>query len=327
MRRFILLIASVLCFWMEITYGQSYRPGHYWTGSMRYNPSLLPFYGYKLQVGIDQRWQWMRLGTGYVSSMLQAAGRIYQTQQGQLHGGINLVYDRAGAFTVMDGQLALAYGHLLTRRLEMVGTLTGAVLREYIDPAPLAWSDQYIDGAHRPEMPTQDQIVRSHRWVPRIGAGAGVNMYTPRNLALSVGMFVDNLNAPNTSHLANSQVARKYKYVGHILLHLYWGVKSYAGFGMYTWNEGTAKEQAYGGFIRYKEFTVSQVSLFGAVWYRINRSMMIAIGVGNNNWDLYYSYDVAFGNFAADFAQVPVHEISLVYSKLYNNRRRYRPKY
>ncbi len=290
---------------------QDYRPGQLWNLNLRYNPAGALATNWDVYAALNYRQQWKTLDGGFITYMLEGMVPILANDQNKLDVGISVLYDQAGAFTTMDGRLAIGY----TRFLGDVGlsvSILGGYLTRQIDAANLTWGDQFLAGMFVQQVSTSEVIGRTQVGFPRIGAGVSLFRSNVREISGVLGIFVDNLNAPDVSQLEASASFRQFRYSGQALIGIPISDQgSYVGGGLYVWYEGGISEQAYGLQIRYQDLMDGDLHLFGALWYRVRRTFLAGVGLGYRWVDLYYSYEFPAGKLAESFPVLPVHEITL----------------
>ncbi|NPA33826.1 MAG: type IX secretion system membrane protein PorP/SprF [Chlorobi bacterium] len=297
-----------------VSKGQDYRPGHIWTMSLRYNPAMMSAF-WDVRVVLNMRRQWGPIGGGYMTYGGQATVPIFASRYSKLDAGITFVKDLAGAYMINDGRVALAFTRRFNDNMGFSVGLMGGLVNRQINPDALLWEDQYVAGVPSSINPTSESIEYEVRNYPRIGSGVFLFVEDRKAISGNIGFFVDNFNVPNVPHLRQSYALRRYRYTGHLMVKISLGIEgSYAGAGIYKWHEGGVGEEAYGMAVKYNELDEGDVKLFFSLWYRTNKTMMIAVGGGYRYVDLYYSHDIPFSTFAEAFPSVPTHELSLQFS-------------
>jgi len=294
--------------------GQDYRPGQYWVYYVRYNPALM-YANNNINVVIGHRVQWVVIGGGYKSYTVQALVPVFRDRVSKMDFGINGVQDVAGAYVVRDARAMLAFSRSISDRLGVSVSFMGGYVSRMFDSEGLLWEDQYVDGVASFKNQTIEGDISSKAGYPRVGAGLLFWAESRDGFSGYIGISVDNLNEPNTAHLTESVSFRGIRYTGVLFVKMSLGVDgSYVGGGFYKWHEGGVWEEGYGFQIRYNEIEEGDVHIFGALWYRTNRSMVLGIGGGYRWIDIYYSYELPFGHLASRFPTVNTHEISVSFN-------------
>ena len=305
-----ILVAGLLTWTLNLA--QDYRPGQLWNLNLRYNPAGALGTNWDIYGALKYRQQWKNIDGGFVTYMLEAMVPVFGDDLNKFDVGISLLQDQAGAFKTLDARLAIGYTRFLGEDIGLSVSIMGGFINRQIDAASLTWGDQFVAGLFLSQVSTSEVIGREKVGFPRVGAGISFFRSSVEDVSGMIGIFVDNLNAPDVSQLEASSSFKRFRYTGQALIGIpISDLGSYVGGGLYVWYEGGISEQAYGLQVRYNDLMDGDFHLFGAFWYRVRRTFLAGVGIGYRWVDLYYSYEFPAGKLAESFAVLPVHEITL----------------
>lgn len=312
MKKISFIILGLLISWGALA--QDVRFSQPYSAPLKVNPATMGADD-NINFKLNYRSQWTGIDDGYSTAAFTFMSPVYKQGNGNnLSVGVFAMNDMAGAFSHIEGMLAVAYnlrlsesGHFFT------SSIYGGFNQKYLDSEGLTFDDQYEVGNYSASNQTSETVMNES--ATYIDAGFGLMwFYQPdgeSNINAYAGFSAFHVNSPNESLLEDDgSLFTKYSSQAGIKIMPEGSQLSFTPNLIGTSQNGIY-ELASGMYADY-DINDDFKARIGA-WYRAQNSLAFVVGFEYAHIYLGYSYDLPSGGISNLATGANTHEISLSY--------------
>ena len=285
---FILLFTSGNLFSQDIHFSQFYN------ALLNVNPALTGVGATPARVGLVYRNQWSSISTPYKTYTGFVDGRftfkgMYRTWFGV---GLSAYNDHAGDGVLSNTLAMLSFS--VTQGFNRDNTFLASmgfsigVLNRSVQFANLVFDEQWNGVKFDPNMNNNEPFGAQSVFAPDINFGVNISYAVNNNLKLEAGSALHHINRPKTSFYdADNRI--DLKLIFHVRAELAVDEKLTVAPAAFYSVQANTQELIFGANLFY---AMSDIRLFGGLWYRWNRDVIPAIGAEYHLYRFTVSYDV-----------------------------------
>ena len=293
------------------SYAQDERFSQSYANPLRINPAIMGA-NHDIKFGLNYRSQWAFIEKGYKT---YSATAMYpyklKDNKGKIDAGINLMSDKAGAFSSTDLALSLSYSKEISPNNNLCLALLGGYIQKSLDMASQTFDAQYVNGKFDASNPTNEANLSDK--VSHQDMGFGFTwFYNPHRTESRINAYLGiagyHLNEPNQSLTgAEGTLPMRFSYQAGVKI---FGENKFDLSPAIRVNNQNGNIEPAAGLYADYSFNPTLKFVIGG-WYRPHDANAIVIGFEHSNFTLGYSYDMVTGGLNDAKGNVKAHEISL----------------
>ncbi|MFL5763768.1 MAG: PorP/SprF family type IX secretion system membrane protein [Bacteroidia bacterium] len=291
-------------------YAQDERFSQSYADPLQINPAIMGA-NHDIKFGMNYRSQWAFIDKGYKTySVTAMCPMMLKDQKGKFDAGVNVMNDKAGAFTTTNLALALDYSKEISPNNNLCLSLMGGYIQKSIDIASQTFDAQYVNGKFDATNPANEALSNK---VSHQDIGFGFTwFYNPNRTEGKINAYLGiagyHLNEPHQSLLgAEGTLPMRFSYQAGI--RIFGQNKFDLSPSVRVNNQNGNVEPAAGLYAEYS-FNPTLKFVIGG-WYRVHDANAIVVGFTHTNFTLGYSYDMLNNGLNDARGNVKAHELSL----------------
>jgi type IX secretion system PorP/SprF family membrane protein len=290
---------------------QDERFAQSYANPLRINPAIMGA-NHDIKFGLNYHSQWAFIDKGYKTYSFTAICPMeLKGSKGKFDAGINVMNDKAGAFTNTDLALALDYTKEISPNNNLCLSLMGGFIQRSLDVSTQTFDAQYVNGKYDASNPSNESGLGNKVSHQDLGFGF-MWFYNPNRTEGKINAYLGiagyHLNQPNQSMLdGEAKLPMRFSYQAGVKI--FGQNKVDLSPSVRVNNQNGNIEPAAGLYAEYS-FNPALKFVIGG-WYRAHDANAIVIGFTHTNFTLGYSYDILNNGLNDARGNVKAHEISL----------------
>ncbi|MGZ3899840.1 MAG: PorP/SprF family type IX secretion system membrane protein [Bacteroidia bacterium] len=246
-----------------------------------------------MKIGMNYRSQWSAAAGGYKTFAFTGLYPIIpKNSNDKFDVGVNILTDKAGAFSTMDFSIALDYSKELAPNNNVCLSLMGGYIQKSLNMNDQIFDNQFVNGAFNAGNPSGEATFSNKVSHPDLGFGF-MWFYNPDRATSKINAFIGisgfHLNQPNESMMKSTEkLPMRFSYQAGIKI--FSGKKLDISPNVRVNNQDGNMEPAAGVYVDYHLNENFKLVVGG--WYRGHDAMAVLVGFDHKNYSIGYSYDL-----------------------------------
>lgn len=307
------ILSVTFVFTALASFGQDPRLTHSYANPLRVNPAIMGV-NTDMKFMLNYRMQWAAIEKGYTTYSFTGMYPIFLDKgKSKLDIGISAMNDVAGAFNVLDMQLAFDYTKEIAPNNNLCISVMGGYVQRSLEVSGLTFDNQYVQGSYNANNPSKEVTLVDNVGHPDLNFGFMWFLNPSRTeakLNAFLGVSGYHLLQPNATLLGtNGLLPMKFNYQGGVKI---FGDKKidFSPNVRISIQQGNI-EAAAGVYTDYN-FSDNAKLVLG-LWYRRNDAAAVLIGFEHKSFTVGYSYDMITTNLNTITTGVNAHEATISY--------------